>query len=460
MNVILASTVNNGIGLKGTIPWHIPADLKYFKSLTINKIVVMGYNTWVSINSKPLPNRINVILTRKTGLVNTEDVYFFNDYETIINHFIARLDDIFFIGGSSIYNWALKDPRVKNVYHTLITYHFTCDTFYDGIDTRQFQLVSSEPITDDYQTSVVALKMVYKRNEPEYSEEEYLRVVKSIISNGILKTNRTAVQTISQFGLTMKFNLEDDSFPLLTTKKVFVKGIIEELLFFIRGSTNSNELSEKGIKIWEQNTTREFLDQRGLKRYKVGDMGPLYGFQWRFSGAEYEGYDKDYTGQGIDQLIKLINDIKNDPGSRRLLMCTWIPKDLDKMVLCPCHVLFQVYIRSSSSSSKLYLDSMMYQRSADVALGVPFNIASYALLSKIIAHCCGLEAGIYTHVMGDAHIYVNHVEPLKTQLTRSPRPWPKLKILTDNRNITQFKYEDFSITDYNPHPAIKMDMVA
>ncbi|XP_072111946.1 thymidylate synthase isoform X2 [Mobula birostris] len=243
-----------------------------------------------------------------------------------------------------------------------------------------------------------------------------------------------------------------DSFPLLTTKRVFWKGILQELLWFIKGSTNSSELSSKGVKIWDANGSREFLDRQGFTSREECDLGPVYGFQWRHFGAEYKDMHTDYTGQGVDQLQNVIDIIKNNPEDRRIILCAWNPKDLPQMVLPPCHALCQFYVANGELSSQLY------QRSGDMGLGVPFNIASYALLTYMIAHITGLKPGDFVHTLGDAHVYKNHIEALKIQLSRELRPFPKLKILRKVENIDDFHAEDFKLEDYNPHPAIKMEM--
>ncbi|MEE6464325.1 hypothetical protein FKM82_006231 [Ascaphus truei] len=209
-----------------------------------------------------------------------------------------------------------------------------------------------------------------------------------------------------------------DQFPLLTTKRVFWKGVLEELLWFIKGSTNAKELSEKGVKIWDANGSREFLDKQGFTAREEGDLGPVYGYQWRHFGAEY----KD------------------------------MHTDISLMALPPCHALCQFYVINKELSCQLY------QRSGDMGLGVPFNIASYALLTYMIAHVTGLKPGDFIHTMGDAHVYLNHIDPLKIQLQREPRPFPKLKILRTVENINDFKADDFQIEGYDPHPTIKMEM--
>ncbi|XP_056439768.1 thymidylate synthase [Gadus chalcogrammus] len=282
-------------------------------------------------------------------------------------------------------------------------------------------------------------------------ERGYLSQVRHILEHGNRKGDRTGTGALSVFGSQARFSLRDQ-FPLLTTKRVFWKGILEELLWFIKGSTNSKELSGKGVKIWDANGSREFLDKNGFKEREEGDLGPVYGFQWRHFGAEYTDMHADYSGKGVDQLQKVVDTIRSNPEDRRIIMCAWNPRDLHNMALPPCHALCQFYVCDGELSCQLY------QRSGDMGLGVPFNIASYALLTYMIAHVTGLKPGEFIHTLGDAHIYLNHIEPLKEQLQREVRPFPKLKILRKVETIDDFRAEDFEICGYQPHPAIKMQM--
>jgi len=288
--------------------------------------------------------------------------------------------------------------------------------------------------------------------EAEHEEMQYLNLIKKIIETGNLRGDRTGTGTLSVFGAQMRFSLRDGTFPLLTTKKVFYRGIAEELFWFIRGSTSAKELQDKNVRIWDGNSSREFLDSIGLTDREEGDLGPVYGFQWRHFGAEYTNMHADYSGQGVDQLGEVINRIKNKPNDRRIIMCAWNPADLDKMALPPCHCLVQFYVANGELSCQLY------QRSADMGLGVPFNIASYALLTVMIAHVTGLVPGDFVHTLGDAHVYNNHVEALKVQLEREPKDFPKIVIKRKVEKIEDFNIDDFEIVGYAPHPKIAMDM--
>lgn len=258
--------------------------------------------------------------------------------------------------------------------------------------------------------------------------KQYLDLLDRVLKEGTEKGDRTGTGTISVFGHQMRFNLKD-GFPCLTTKKLHLKSIIHELLWFLKGDTNIKYLQDNGVRIWN-----EWADENG-------DLGHIYGYQWRSW--------PDYQGGHIDQITEVINTIKNNPNSRRILVSAWNVADINNMNLPPCHILFQFYVANGKLSMQLY------QRSADIFLGVPFNIASYALLLLMVAQVTGLEPGEFVHTLGDAHIYLNHLEQVKLQLSREPRPLPKMKINPDVKDIFDFKFKDFELTDYNPHPHIK-----
>ncbi|XP_050067415.1 thymidylate synthase [Anopheles maculipalpis] len=297
--------------------------------------------------------------------------------------------------------------------------------------------------------NVVAEK---KENQGNAEEQAYLQLIRDIIGKGSKRLDRTGVGTLSIFGGQMRFSLRDGVIPLLTTKKVFFRGVAEELLWFIKGSTNAKKLQAKGIRIWDGNSTREYLDSCGFTDREEGDLGPVYGFQWRHFGATYKTCHDDYTGQGIDQLAKVIDTIKNNPYDRRIIMSAWNPSDIPIMALPPCHCLAQFFVADGE------LSCQMYQRSADVGLGVPFNIASYSLLTHMIAHVTGLKAGEFIHTTGDTHIYLNHVDALREQIERTPDKFPTLVIKRKVESIDDFNFADFEIVNYNPQSAIKMQM--
>ncbi|HPB84465.1 MAG: thymidylate synthase [Bacteroidota bacterium] len=257
--------------------------------------------------------------------------------------------------------------------------------------------------------------------------KQYLDLLQRVLDEGTAKTDRTGTGTISLFGHQMRFRMED-GFPVLTTKKLHLKSIIYELLWFLKGDTNVKYLQEHGVRIWN-----EWADENG-------ELGPVYGHQWRSW--------PDYNGGTIDQISNVVNMIRNTPDSRRLIVSAWNVAEVDKMALPPCHSLFQFYVADGKLSLQLY------QRSADIFLGVPFNIASYSLLLMMMAQVTGLKAGNFVHTFGDAHIYNNHLEQIKLQLTREPRPLPQMKINPDVVSIFDFDYEDFELVNYDPHPHI------
>lgn len=256
---------------------------------------------------------------------------------------------------------------------------------------------------------------------------QYLDLLRHVLDNGNRKDDRTGTGTISTFGYQMRFNLED-GFPMLTTKKLHLKSIIHELLWFLSGDTNVKYLQENGVRIWN-----EWADENG-------DLGHIYGYQWRKW--------RDYNGGHIDQIQEVVNTLKNNPDSRRIIVNSWNVADLPEMNLPPCHAFFQFYVSEGRLSLQLY------QRSADIFLGVPFNIASYALLLQMMAQVTGLKASEFIHTLGDAHIYLNHLEQVQEQLSREPRDLPRMLINPDVKSIFDFKYSDFQLTDYNPHPHI------
>lgn len=269
-------------------------------------------------------------------------------------------------------------------------------------------------------------------------ESKYLAVLKNILETGSTKTDRTGVGTKSLFGKTIEYDLRE-GFPLFTTKKIPFNMIKEELLFFLSGSRDTKVLSKKGIKIWEGNTSKEFLESRGLD-YEEGDMGPGYGYQWR-----------NFNGQGIDQIADLIKKLKENPDDRRMIVSAWNPAQLDEMALPPCHCFFQCYVDGE------FLDLMLYQRSADMFLGVPFNVASYSLLMHILGKICGLTPRRLIHNMGDCHIYLNHIDQVKEQLSRDPKDLCSIEI-GDIDDIDKIDSKSIKIVNYVSHPAIKAEM--
>lgn len=284
------------------------------------------------------------------------------------------------------------------------------------------------------------------------NEKGYLNVLRDVLFNGNLKKDRTGTGTRCIFGVQMKFDLSDNQFPLLTTKKLPFNIIAEELFWFLRGSTDNHELQEKGIKIWDLNSDRNFLDSLGFFERKINDIGPGYGFQWRHFGADYVDCKTDYTNQGIDQIENIIHLLKNCPHDRRIILTSWNPVDVPKCNLPPCHCFAQFSVINNE------LSCCLTQRSGDMALGVPFNIASYSLLTYILADLTNLKPKEFIHNINDAHIYLNHIEGVKKQLERIPTIFPKIEIINHHKNITDYNINDFVIKEYVPQPYIKFDM--
>jgi thymidylate synthase len=304
-----------------------------------------------------------------------------------------------------------------------------------------------------------------------HEEYQYLDLIRNILRTGEHRPDRTGTGTLAiPFPPQHKYSLSraDGSLvlPLLTTKRVFLRAVVAELLWFVAGDTNAKTLQDQNVRIWDGNGSREYLDSVGLSHRAVGDLGPVYGFQWRHFGAEYETCDTDYTGKGVDQLAEVIDKLKNKPYDRRIILSAWNPADLKKMALPPCHMFAQFYVGFPSSSpvredgtKKGTLHALLYQRSNDMGLGVPFNIASYALLTHMIARACDLIPGSLTHTMGDAHVYKDHCEALEQQITREPRDFPTLELTREPWcSIDGWTVDDFKVTGYEPHKSIAMKM--
>jgi thymidylate synthase len=286
-------------------------------------------------------------------------------------------------------------------------------------------------------------------------EQQYLDLVKDVIKNGTPEIGRNG-PTLVKFGNMMKYDLKNGTLPVLTTKKVAIKTCINELFWFIRGSTSNDELNKMNVKIWNGNSTREFLDSRGLKDRREGDLGPVYGFQWRFFNAPYNDCNTDYTGKGKDQLQQIIDNLKNPETrtSRRHILTAWNPAQLDEMALPPCHMICQFHVREDK-----YLSCALFQRSGDIGLGVPFNIASYSVLTHLLAHHCSLEADEFVHFIGNGHIYTDHVDQLKEQVKRIPKSFPKIIIQHRHDNINDYCMDDIKwINEYKSHGKIPMIM--
>jgi thymidylate synthase len=292
-----------------------------------------------------------------------------------------------------------------------------------------------------------------------HQEQQYLDLIQTIVNRGSPEEGRNG-KVYTTFGNMMRFSLKDGLWPLITTKKLAWKTCFHELMWFLVGQTDNRKLQEKGVHIWDGNASRNFLDSRGLTEYQEGDLGPIYGMQWRHWNADYTGCETDYTNKGMDQLQEVIDRLKNPEtrSSRRLLVSAWNPEQLDQMALPPCHVLMQFHVREGR-----FLSCSLYQRSGDVGLGVPFNIASYSMLTHMMAHHCGLEADEFVYILGNAHIYEEHMDVLKTQLTRTPCEFPKIRIVPkqDRVHIQDYVLDDIEwVRPYTHHDTLKMKMFA
>uniref|UniRef100_A0A6C0BSR8 thymidylate synthase n=1 Tax=viral metagenome TaxID=1070528 RepID=A0A6C0BSR8_9ZZZZ len=488
-NIVVSVNQNNIIGVNNDLLISSKDDLHNFYLITTNQYpegplnkVIMGYNTWLSLpdNVKPLKKRMNIVISKnnKDKIKQTETLKVFENlyhcYKWCEENNSGRN---FIIGGGQLFEESLKSEFI-NINIIYLT------RFYDGYryqfldkkrDNVKFlptnildytETISSKVYNLDcnvytkernYKTEKLETHFIIYQNKLNVNNEEkqYLDILLKILKQGTLTETRNG-NTLSLFGEKMVFDMSK-GFPLLTTKKMGYKTILRELLWFISGSTSNQKLKDKNVHIWDLNSTREFLDSRGLD-YEEGDLGPVYGFQWRHSGAEYKDCNTNYKGQGVDQLQNIIDLIKNEPNSRRIIMNAWNPYDLDKMALPPCHVMCQFHVNTTDKT----LDCQLYQRSGDMFLGVPFNIASYSFLLHIIAGITGYKPGKLIHILGDCHIYSEHISSVNEQLGRVPINFPKLKI---NENIFNKKIDDitediFQITNYKSYDKISAPMIA
>ena len=449
-SIIVACDKNDGIGYEGNMPWRCLADLKYFQSMTthvtnknMRNAVVMGRLTWESLPRKPLLGRLNVVLSRSyTGgeEKSDENVVYCSDLRNVPS-LLTNIETVWCIGGTNVYTQCLKLFNIRHIYKTIIDREYKCDRFFpskiDGFSLRSSQSILTK-VDDDENTKITYEIHNFSGNHAEY---QYLDHISRILNKGITRKDRTGVGTYSMFGLHMRFDLREH-FPLLTTKRVFFRGVVEELLWFLRGDTSVRRLQDKKVRIWDGNAGDS------------EDLGPIYGFQWRHFGAKYEGCDADYSGKGIDQVARVIHLIKTNPTSRRMIISAWNPVDLDQMALPPCHVLYQFYVENG------HLSCSMYQRSGDMGLGVPFNIASASLLTHIVANITDLKPGELIHTIGDAHVYTNHVEPLRVQCSRVPRSFPRVQIKKKLtlETLSSLQYKDILCEGYMPHPKLPMKM--
>jgi dihydrofolate reductase/thymidylate synthase len=454
ISVAFTAKAKNGIGKDGKLPWHIKEDLQSFAGLTKGQAVVMGMNTWNSLPQKPLAGRTNIVLVAdKQKVITTswnDHVFFFDEIE-FTEFCKSWRDPIWIIGGASLY--AKYMGVAPEVYATIIEKEYDCDVHFPIENFHKYVINTYTPLKYSEEEKCNFRYITYTLSTNRHQTEQvYLDHVRRVLIEGEKRPDRTNTGTLSVFGAHLKFDIAS-GFPLLTTKHVPFKAIIHELLFFLRGETDSKVLERQGVNIWKANTTRDFLDSRGLREYEVGDMGPMYGFNWRFFGTPYEGCGKDYRGRGYDQFTKLIEGLKTDPYSRRHMLTTYNPAAVDESVLAPCHgIVVQFYVAEGNR-----LSCCVYIRSSDTFLGLPFNIASYAALTYLIAKICDLQPYHLIISIGDAHIYQNHLQQMQEQVQRHPYPFPRLEVheSVKTKALEDITVNDFNLVGYLSHPAIK-----
>ena len=462
------------------LPFRNKDDLNYFKTITTNAVLIAGYHTGSVLPR--LSHRHLLIIDRKASIFNdrtdTSDIihvpsvqFAIKKAEQLIQQIPTLQKNIYIIGGSKLFN-QIRDndnlfPRVNYVYHNLIsqrcikrwiTRHNQSVTDVTYLNyrliTNHFTKIEDIPISKEL------LITSYYRNGQEMV---YLNLLKEIINFGEYTINRTATPTLTLLNKSITFDISNNKFPLFTHRKMFLKGIFEELKWFLSGQTDSNILQKKKVKIWKKNSTKKFLEEQKLTHYEQGDCGPIYGFQWKHFGAEYKDCKTDYSGRGFDQIgyvIQQLKDsIKNKKASRRIVLSGWNPPDLKKMALPPCHILYIWNLHQNKLSGTLVM------RSGDLVLGVPFNVASLTILTRLIAKEVGLECGKVTVFIANAHIYENHLLKMKPLLAKNPiptHPFPTLELDKEMSILhpEKMSYKQLKLKEYKYHPRIKLDMVA
>lgn len=434
--IIMCVDSQGGISKNGNLPWNIPGELEYFKKTTITQIVIMGKNTFNSLPN-PLPNRTNIVITSS----KIPDIMTFETLDEALEYCRNLNKEIYVIGGKRLYDYSINHPLLKEILITKINYNYDCDL--------RIELPKSNPVIemsiinrkelDDKKNNIRVECEFIRYTYHLQGEISYLDLLRRVINSPPRETRNGTCYSL--FGEHMKFDLK--RYPLLTTKQMAYRVIREELLFFLRGDTNNKHLKEKNVNIWTANTTREFIQQNNLP-YEEDDMGPMYGFQWRHFGEQYKTCLDIYGG--YDQIEYVLNLLRTDPTSRRIIMTTYNPVDAQKSVLYPCHgCTVQFYVDMEDGVNKL--SCHMYQRSADIFLGLPFNIASYALLVSIFAKEVNMVPNMLYISIGDVHLYSSHIEQAKVQLSRLPYVGPYLD-------------SNFELCEYKYHSKITASMVA
>lgn len=483
MSIILIVAVDskNSISLNNKIPWNISNDNYFFQDMTKqgNNAIIMGKNTWKSLPIKALKDRINIVISTK---MTEQELILDNITKTkayLSNNLLngiklcqsINLDKIFICGGYNIYKEALEKNLVNEIYITKIDKDYNCDNNLEFFDDsiKKYKLYFNKTFllfdkNNNEQVNVTFKKLtrldIKKLNK---EEQKYLNILENVLSNGHYRKTRNS-NVLSSFGKVLKFNLSN-GFPILTTKKVFFRGAVEELLFFLNGDTNSKHLSDLGVKIWNLNTSREFLDSIGLNHYEECDMGPMYGFQWLHYGTKYQGMNINYENQGLNQIEYCLNLLKTDPYSRRIIMTSYNPIQMNEGCLFPCHSLFmQWYV---ANNNRLCLSC--YNRSQDLLLGTPFNIILSSLLVYLFCEVInndinykGLKyiPGDLIINLGDIHIYENQYTEVIRQILRDPYDFPKLIFKNKVTKLSEFKFDDIELINYQCYPNFLIKMIA
>jgi thymidylate synthase len=487
------------IGANGDLLVKIKEDMKFFKNITMampNAIVLMGRKTYYSIPQeyRPLINRYNFVLTNDRDLIKKyhlpknpileildKNVPYFMNFKTFQKFYKKCNPNVFVIGGEQIYNKFLSTELKKylipsKLYITQVS-GFKFDeekhkniTFMNNFNSKYKLIGYSEKFIQKESNvdNVLSARILHYKYYENYVSEEYkyLNLAKNILENGKERIDRTGTGTFSLFGSQLRFDISNENLPLLTTKQVPLKAIIEELLFFCRGDTDATILNNnKGVKIWNDNTSREFLDNRELKHYPEGVMGPMYGWSWRHFGAKYSSTFSDSNKcntnliGGFDQLAHVEHLLKTDPFSRRIYISNLNPAESSKMCLDMCHTYIQFYVEEINGIK--YLSGYFTMRSSDYFLAaISFNLVSYNLLLNILALRCNMKPKEIVYNAVDCHIYKNHIEQINEQLTRTPRSFPKIKLdkSLKNKDWSEMKYSDFELIGYFPHSSIKAPM--
>ena len=449
--LIAAIDEAGGIGKSGTLPWHIPADLASFKRLTQGHIIIMGRKTWESLPLKPLPGRVNILISTTLQDERCDHICSsLQEAAILLASKNYRIQKKFLIGGKRIYEEAWECGLVHESYLTHVAGTHACDVQVT-LPADLGEEIDRTPLSQAPQAIMV------HRKYPNREEQQLLDLMRDILDHGDLRKNRTGMESYALFGRELSFDLRQHTLPLLTSRPLPLRHIFEELMWNIRGQTDTNILAAQGVKVWDANSTRALLDSRGLQHYAEGDIGYTYGFLMRHFGAVYKGCHHDHAGAGHDQLADLIHKLKHQPTDRRMILNLWDSARMDEMSLPPCLYNYQFFVRQGK-----YLTCKLTQRSSDISLAGGWNVAYGALFTYLLAHWCDLEPERLIYSLGDVHIYANQVEGVRKQLQRTPRPFPKLYLSSSKPSkIEDYQYSDLQLVGYGPiYPQIKLAMNA